>query len=115
MTRANFTGRAGQFVISKDGRELATVVSEKREFKPNGTPTTEVGIHQTLAGDVYVVMGDKAADGGRVVRMYFNPLVSMIWLGALIMFAGGVLSLTDRRYRIGAPKPALTMVEVPAE
>ncbi len=115
MTRANFTGRAGQFVISKDGRELATVVSEKREFKPNGTPTTEVGIHQTLAGDVYVVMGDKAADGGRVVRMYFNPLVSMIWLGALIMFAGGALSLTDRRYRIGAPKPALTMVEVPAE
>ena len=36
--------------------------------------------------------------------MYFNPLVSLIWLGALVMFFGGVFSLTDRRYRVGAPK-----------
>jgi len=47
--------------------------------------------------------------------MYFNPLVSLIWAGALIMFAGGVLSLTDRRYRVGAPKPKLEPEGVPAE
>jgi cytochrome c-type biogenesis protein CcmF len=49
-------------------------------------------------------MGDRTADGGRVVRMYYNPFVTLIWAGALIMFIGGGLSLTDRRYRVGAPK-----------
>ena len=111
LTGENYTGRAGQFRIFRGDAEIATVVSEKREFKPMGTPTTEVGLHQTLAGDVYVVMGDKTADGARVVRMYFNPLVSLIWLGALIMFFGGALSLTDRRYRVGAPKRKLTPQE----
>jgi cytochrome c-type biogenesis protein CcmF len=60
-------------------------------------------------------MGDKTADGARVVRMYFNPLVSLIWLGALVMFFGGVLSLTDRRYRVGAPKRKLLSAGVPGE
>ncbi len=115
LTGPNYRGRGGQFRISKADREITTVVSEKREFKPSGMPTTEVGLYQTLAGDVYVVMGDRTADGGRVVRMYFNPLVSLIWAGALIMFAGGGLSLTDRRYRVGAPKPKLEPEGVPAE
>ncbi|MDO8353334.1 MAG: cytochrome c-type biogenesis CcmF C-terminal domain-containing protein, partial [Aestuariivirga sp.] len=115
LTGENYTGRAGKFRIFRGQTEIATVVSEKREFKPMGTPTTEVGLHQTLAGDVYVVMGDKAADGARVVRMYFNPLVSLIWLGALIMFFGGAMSLTDRRYRVGAPNRKLTPAGVPAE
>ena len=115
LTGENYTGRAGQFRIFRGESEIATVVSEKREFKPMGTPTTEVGLHQTFAGDVYVVMGDKTADGARVVRIYFNPLVSLIWLGALIMFFGGALSLTDRRYRVGAPKQKLAPLGVPAE
>jgi cytochrome c-type biogenesis protein CcmF len=115
LTGENYTGRAGQFRILRGDTELATVVSEKREFKPMGTPTTEVGLYQTLAGDVYVVMGDRTADGARVVRLYFNPLVSLIWLGALVMFFGGMLSLTDRRYRVGAPKRKLTPAGVPAE
>jgi cytochrome c-type biogenesis protein CcmF len=49
-------------------------------------------------------MGDTAAGGGRVVRIYFNPLVSWIWLGAAIMVLGGLLSLSDRRFRIGVPR-----------
>ena len=109
----NYTGTAGQFRISSGGKEVATVFSEKRNFKPSGMPTTEVGLHKSLLGDVYVVMGDAGANGARVVRTYFNPLVSLIWLGATIMFIGGMLSLSDRRFRIGVPKrPA---VVVPAE
>ena len=112
---SNYTGRSGTFRVSEGGREVATLVSEKREFRPSGTPTTEVGLLQTLLGDVYVVMGDATNDGGRAVRMYFNPLVNFIWLGALIMFFGGMLSLTDRRYRVGAPSRKLAIEAVPAE
>ena len=100
----NYTAESGRFDVGVGGRTAVTLVSEKRTFKPQNQTTTEAGIHTFLSGDLYVVMGDRSADGGRVVRIYFNPLVQMIWLGAAIMFAGGFMSLTDRRFRIGAPK-----------
>ena len=104
LTGLNYTGRTGRFLVTRDGGEVTTLTSEKREFRPGGTPTTEVGLHQTLAGDLYVVMGDANSGGGRAMRMYFNPLVNLIWIGALLMFIGGAVSLADRRYRVGAPK-----------
>ena len=115
LTGPNYTGRVGSFRLTQDGRELTTLRSEKREFKPSGMPTTEVGLYQTMLGDVYVVMGDTAGDGARAVRLYYNPFVNFIWLGAAIMFAGGLLSLSDRRYRVGAPKRAIQAQAVPAE
>jgi cytochrome c-type biogenesis protein CcmF len=114
MTAENYTGRSGLFRIYRGDQEVASVISEKRNFKPTGN-TTEVGLLQTWGGDVYVVMGDSTVDGGRVVRMYYNPFVTLIWLGALIMFVGGGLSLTDRRYRVGAPRPARIAESVAAE
>jgi cytochrome c-type biogenesis protein CcmF len=113
LAGANYTGEAGRFRIALYDREVTVLVSEKRIFQPSGTPTTEVGLHQTLAGDLYVVMGERTGDG-RAVRLYFNPLVNLIWLGAAVMFLGGVMSLTDRRYRIGAPK-RFARVQAPAE
>ncbi len=115
LTGPNYTGRVGQFTVREGDRELATLVSEKREFKPSGMPTTEVGLLQMIFGDVYVVMGDSASDGARAVRLYYNPLVNFIWAGAAIMFLGGLLSLSDRRYRVGAPKRAIAAHPVPAE
>jgi cytochrome c-type biogenesis protein CcmF len=104
LTGPNYIGRAGRFTVSRGSREVATLVSEKREFMPSGMPTTEVGLLQALAGDLYLVMGDATTDGGRAMRFYFNPLVNLIFIGAAIMFAGGLFSLSDRRYRIGAPR-----------
>ena len=60
-------------------------------------------------------MGEGRSDGGRAVRIYFNPLASLIWLGALIMFIGGAVSLTDRRYRVGAPRRSPRLAVKPAE
>ena len=115
LTGPNYTGRVGTFKVTEGGREIATLRSEKREFKPSGMPTTEVGLHQAVLGDVYVVMGDTAGDGARAMRFYYNPFVNFIWAGAAIMFLGGFLSLSDRRYRVGAPKRAVPAQAVPAE
>ncbi|WKL42292.1 cytochrome c-type biogenesis CcmF C-terminal domain-containing protein [Sinorhizobium meliloti] len=46
------------------------------------------------------------ADGGIVVRIWWKPLILCIWGGALVMMAGGVVSLSDRRLRVGAPARA---------
>ena len=115
LTGPNYTGRTGRFLVTREGREVTTLYSDKRVFRPSGMPTTEVGLHQTFGGDLYIVMGDANADGGRAMRMYFNPLVNLIWIGALAMFAGGIFSLTDRRYRVGAPKRIVSAEAVAAE
>jgi cytochrome c-type biogenesis protein CcmF len=106
LTGPNYTGLSGHFLVTRDGKEVARLDSEKRQFRPSGMTTTAVGLHESLAGDIYIVMGDETGTGGRAVRLYFNPLVDFIWLGALAMFVGGIFSLTDRRYRVGAPRIA---------
>jgi cytochrome c-type biogenesis protein CcmF len=76
----------------------------KRLYDAPPQPTTEAGIHVSWRGDLYVVLGDEQKSGGYAVRAYFNPLVRFIWIGALIMFLGGAVSLSDRRLRVGAPR-----------
>jgi cytochrome c-type biogenesis protein CcmF len=114
-TGPNYIAEAGRFHVQRRGRDIATLVSERRRFRPGDQTTTEAGIRSFPSGDLYIVMGDAAPAGGRIVRLYFNPLVSFIWLGAALMFAGGALSLSDRRYRIGAPKGRRALAASPAE
>ena len=78
---------------------------EKRVYPVRQMPTTEAGIHTLLSGDLYAVIGDPKGDGF-VTRIYFNPLVVWMWIGSFVMLAGGLLSLSDRRYRVGAPARA---------
>jgi cytochrome c-type biogenesis protein CcmF len=110
-TGPNYAGLAGTFRITRGTDEIATVISEKRIFQPSRIPTTEVGLVQGLAGDIYVVLADQGPEGSYGVRASYNPLASWIWLGAAIMFLGGLLSLTDRRLRIGVPKRATVIAQ----
>ena len=115
FTGPNYTAERGRFVVKQGGSEISTLAPEKRQFQPGRQVTSEVGLHQFLSGDLYIVMGEGRSDGGRSVRIYFNPLASLIWIGALIMFIGGAVSLTDRRYRIGVPKLRSRLAAQPAE
>ena len=67
------------------------------------------------ASQLYLSLGDTNADGSAAIRLYYKPLVLLIWLGAVVMMLGGALSLSDRRLRIGAPKPAAKAALAPAE
>jgi cytochrome c-type biogenesis protein CcmF len=102
----NFDEQSGQFVLSRAGAQVALVAPSRRLFDAPRQLTTEAGIYPTLAGDVYVILGEEATDGAFAIRIYFNPLVRLIWIGAVLMFLGGLLSLSDRRLRVGAPRPA---------
>ncbi|MGF7160190.1 cytochrome c-type biogenesis protein CcmF [Rhodoligotrophos appendicifer] len=105
----NWRDEQGRFKVESGGRVVSLLTPSKRTFQPSGQTTSEVGIHPFWSGDLYLAMGDSQADapaGARVVRLYFNPLVPLVWIGAGIMFLGGAISLTDRRFRIGAPMPA---------
>jgi cytochrome c-type biogenesis protein CcmF len=100
----NYTSERATFVVSRGGREIVRLTPEKRTYPVSGMPTTEAGIHTTWLADLYVVLGDADGRGGWATRIYFNPLVPWIWLGAIVMFLGGCVSLSDRRHRVGAPR-----------
>ena len=76
-TGPNYTAESGRFRIARANARPPALVSERRRFRPGDQTTTEAGIRKPLLGDLYIVMGDAAPEGGRVVRIYFNPLVSL--------------------------------------
>jgi cytochrome c-type biogenesis protein CcmF len=110
----NYTAVRGQFTVRKNGEIVTVLTPEKRQYPAEGSNTTEAGIRTTIAGDLYAVLGDRAANGAWSTRIYFNPLVAWIWVGAILMAVGGMVSLTDRRYRVGAPRPAKSQPAKPA-
>ena len=111
----NYGTERATVVILHDGRAIATLHPERRLYDVQAMATTEAAIDRSLRRDLYVALGDPQPDGAWALRTYVKSFANWIWLGALIMAAGGVLSLTDRRYRVGAPARRAPPVAVPAE
>ncbi len=98
----NYRSTMGWMSIWEGNRRLYTLNPEKRIYPVAGMPTTEAGIHSGFLRDIYVVIGDRQDGGGWAVRTYVKPMANWIWAGAIIMALGGLLSLSDRRYRVAA-------------
>jgi cytochrome c-type biogenesis protein CcmF len=99
----DYTATRADIRLLRDGRQIAAMHPEKRFYAVEDGSQTDVAIRTNLLSDVYVVIGDKDTGGGYVLRLYCNPLVPWIWLGAAAMALGGLVSLSDRRHRVGAP------------
>ena len=100
----NFTENTGRFeMIGANGAVFGEIHSGKRFFPAREMQTTEAGIKTIGLSQLYVSLGDETADGAVVVRVWWKPLVTLIWLGGLVMMGGGAMSLMDRRLRVGAP------------
>jgi cytochrome c-type biogenesis protein CcmF len=102
----NYREMVAQFGVRIDGKLLAAMTPSKRNFTTRGATTTEAALLTRGASQLYISLGDLADDGKIAVRIYHKPLVLLIWFGPVLMAFGGLLSLSDRRLRVGAPKPA---------
>jgi cytochrome c-type biogenesis protein CcmF len=102
----NYREMVAAFTVSLDGEELSVMTPSKRNFTTRGASTTEAALLTRGVSQLYISLGDSTADGGVTVRIYHKPLVLLIWYGPVLMALGGMLSLSDRRLRVGAPKPA---------
>jgi cytochrome c-type biogenesis protein CcmF len=111
----NYLELAAKFTIREGGNVIGIMTPSKRTFPSRQSSTTEAALMNRGVSQLYLSLGDPNADGSIPVRLYHKPLVLLIWLGALVMFAGGALSLSDRRLRIGAPTPAARPSMQPAE
>ena len=106
----NYSELSGLLMVTRNGTPVTGLTPAKRSYETPRQTTTEAAIHVSWGGDLYVVLGDQQQDGSYAVRLYFNPLVRCIWLGTILMFLGGGLSLSDRRLRVGAPRRARAVV-----
>jgi cytochrome c-type biogenesis protein CcmF len=103
---SNFREMVAQFEVSVGGKRLSMMTPSKRSFTTRGSTTTEAALLTRGASQLYISLGDIGADGTIAVRIYHKPMVLLIWFGPVLMAFGGMLSLSDRRLRVGAPKPA---------
>lgn len=112
----NYFSTMGEVAVRQDGAEIAHLYPEKRDYPVAKMPTTEAAIDYRFLRDLYVVIGDPQSGGGWTMRVYIKPLANWIWAGCILMAIGGILSLTDRRFRVAAgARKAAPAKGVPAE
>jgi cytochrome c-type biogenesis protein CcmF len=99
----NYIEDQARFSLSSGGAAIGEIVSAKRLYTARQMPTTEAGIRTMGFSQLYVSLGDAGSDGSIVVRVWWKPLVTLIWGGAIAMMLAAAVSLTDRRLRVGAP------------
>ena len=110
----NYNAEVASFTVRKGGSLIGVMQPSKRTFATRAMTTNEAALMTRGAGQLYLSLGDTKDDGTTAIRLYYKPMVMLIWLGAVVMMLGGALSLSDRRLRVGAPKPAKSMLQ-PAE
>ncbi|QVL45596.1 MAG: heme lyase CcmF/NrfE family subunit [Methylophilaceae bacterium] len=95
----NYVAKQGQFYVTKDGKPVAILTPEKRLYPVQSAVMTEASISINPVRDIYISLGEELEEGGWSVRIYFKPFVQWIWLGCVLMGIGGILTMTDKRYR----------------
>lgn len=103
---SNFDGTEAEVLVSQDGEAVTTLRPQKRTYVISMMPMTEAAIDAKLSRDIYVALGEPIAKDSHqwAVRIYVKPLVRWLWLGAIIMALGALLSMLDHRYRLKSPK-----------
>ena len=103
----NYTETYALAGILQGGTRIQNIMPSTRKYATRDMTTTQAGIATLGLGQIYVSIVDKNnSDGSIDARLYWKPLVALIWIGALIMGFGGAVSLSDRRLRIGIARRA---------
>jgi cytochrome c-type biogenesis protein CcmF len=102
----NYRAYQGRVTITKHGKPVTQLYPEKRTYNASGMPMTEAAIDTGFMRDLYVSLGEPIPDsnGAWAVRIYLKPFIVWIWAGCFLMALGGVLAISDKRYRIHARK-----------
>jgi cytochrome c-type biogenesis protein CcmF len=104
----NYDGVGGTIVVTRSGAPVAVMKPQKRRYSEQHQVTSETAIRLSRGSNLLLALGDDLGAGRWSVRIQIRPLVSLIWLAALIMAIGGALAASDRRYR------SLRLAEAPA-
>ncbi len=95
----NYVADQGNFLVTPAGGKPYSLKPEKRRYLARGSIMTEAAINPGFMSDTYISLGEPLGDGAWAVRLHFKPLVRWVWFGCLLMALGGVIAVTDKRYR----------------
>jgi cytochrome c-type biogenesis protein CcmF len=95
----NYDATQANFRITREGREVTRLAPQKRTYRVRTMPMTEAGIEPAWNRDLFVAMGEDIGNNAWSFRLQYKPMVRFIWLGAIVMALGGLIAITDRRYR----------------
>jgi cytochrome c-type biogenesis protein CcmF len=110
----NYQELIARFTVRRNGEVIGVMEPSKRTFPVREMTKSEAALMTRGMSQLYLSLGDTDSAGAITVRLYHKPLVMLIWIGAMVMMAGGGLSLSDRRLRVGAPRPARPKPALPA-
>jgi cytochrome c-type biogenesis protein CcmF len=105
----NYEATRGIFSVVRDGRTVTTLTPEKRFFTVQQMPVTDAAIDSGVTRDLYVSLGEPLQDGAWTVRVQYKPFVDWIWGGAFLMALGGLIAVTDRRYRLARREQSVSL------
>ncbi len=111
----NYKETATTMTVRSGGEVVAMIEPARRQFAARQMATTQAGLATLDFGQIYVSIADPSPDGSVPARLYWKPLVTLIWLGGAAMALGGALSLADRRLRFGVAARAKPSVLAAAE
>ncbi len=111
---AAYAARQAVIDVTRNGKHVMTMLPERRFFTAQHVTTEHAAIRTNMMWDMFATFAGEDKSGGAEFRFNVHPLAPEIWLGGLIMALGGGISLTDRRFRIGAPSRKRAAVPKPA-
>ncbi len=115
ITGPNYQGDEGRIVVTRGDEAVTTLRPQKRRYhSQQGQPMTEAAIDAGLWRDIYVAMGEPLANGAWAVRIHYKPFVRWMWLGGILMALGGVLAISDKRYRLRGRSKATVAANTPS-
>jgi cytochrome c-type biogenesis protein CcmF len=97
----NYTADLANVDVFENGQKVVSLAAEKRFYPIQRNVMTEAGIDSGFTRDLFVALGEQLKNGDWSIRIYVKPFITWIWGGAFIMALGGILSISDRRYRMG--------------
>ena len=95
----NYVADEGRIEVLRNGELITELNPQKRIYNDQNNPMTEASIDDRLMRDLYSALGEPLENGAWSMRLYYKPMIRWIWLGCLFMTFGGVLAVSDRRYR----------------
>ena len=115
QTGPNYQAWVGAIDITQNGKPVKTLHPEKRIYNASRMAMSEAAIDTGVTRDLYVSLGEPLEKGAWAVRVYYKPFVDWIWGGAVLMAMGGLLAVSDRRYRLarGSKTQAAALVGNP--
>ena len=107
----NYKASRGLITVIKDGKEIVVMHPEKRIYNVQQQPMTEAAIDATFTRHLYLALGEPVSNGAWSVRVYYKPFIGWIWGGCVLMGLGGILAISDRRYRLAKQQKRVTVLE----